>query len=280
MIIDDETYQNRFEYCKEFIDRLCIWRSKDGETIPGKSEGHRYSSMFYLRRGLFHKDFMECVADMFVYKIEREIGHFDFQIAGLETASTPIVSAIPLLIRKYGIEIDSFSIRKNRKEYGLRNWFEGIPDPEKPVLLVDDLHNSAISLLKARGICYAHRLPLLDYSFTVVNKTNTVDKHKMSGDKYFKYADIPMKFISIYTLDDFTGVGFKPGQDMYMFESEESKDMLEAIAYGLGILPQETTVMLRTSGMEDVEEEPIATNKTFNTTRHFTEIKPDGIEGW
>jgi len=218
MIIDDETYQNRYEYCKEFIDKLCIWRSKNGEKLPGKMVGHEYVWMFYLRRGLFYKDFLECIAEMFIYKVEREIGHFNFQLAGMETASTPMLTAIPLICRAHGIEIEAFSIRKERKEYGLRNWIEGVPNKHLPVMLVDDLCNSQNSLLKAYEIVEQNKLELLGSSFTIVNKANKEDEYKMDGDKYFKNADIPMNFISLYTLDDFN-LYIAPGDDLDMFNN-------------------------------------------------------------
>ena len=203
MIIDDKTYYNRYEYCKNFIDKLCIWRSKHGERLPAKNPYHAYTWMFYLRRGLFDKDFLESIAEMFIYKVEREIGHFNFQLAGMETAATPMITGIPLVCRNYGIEIESFSIRKEAKEYGLRNWIEGIPNMDLPVMLVDDLCNSQNSLLKAYHIIERHNLSALGTSFTIVNKGNKIDDYKMSGDKHFKRVNVPMNFISLYTLDDF-----------------------------------------------------------------------------
>jgi len=213
MIIDDKTYDNRYEYCKQFIDKLCIWRSKNGETLPAKTPGHNYTWMFYLRRGLFDKDFLESIAEMFIYKVEREIGHFNFQLAGMETAATPMITGIPLVCRDYGIEIESFSIRKERKEYGLRNWIEGLPNTDLPVMLVDDLCNSQNSLLKAYSIIEQSNLSSLGSSFTIVNKANKEDIYKMDGDKYFKNANIPMNIISLYTLDDFN-LYISPGRDL------------------------------------------------------------------
>lgn len=163
-------------------------------------------------------DFMDCLADMFIYKVEREIGHFNFQIAGLETASTPMLTGIPILSRKYGININAFSIRKEPKEYGLKNWTEGIRDPNYPVLLVDDLCNSANSLLKAYDIISHLGMEPLNYSFTIVNKTNREDENKIKFDKYFNHYGVNnMNFLYLYTLDDF-GLNIPVGGDMYMLK--------------------------------------------------------------
>ena len=59
---------------------------------------------------------------MFIYKVEREIGHFNFQLSGLETAATPMLSAIPLVLKGFGINLNSFVVRKEQKTYWIKNW--------------------------------------------------------------------------------------------------------------------------------------------------------------
>lgn len=220
MIISDIEYEDRYEYCKNYIDKICIYRCQPGEYLPAKRKGYFYTWQFYLRRGLFDVDFMECIADMFIYKIEREIGHFNFQIAGMETASTPMLAGIPMHAKKYGLNISAFSVRKEQKEYGLKNWFEGTPDFGLPILLIDDLCNSANSLIKAYDIIDQHHYKLLNYAFAIVNKTNRTDKQKMKIDKYFNHYGVDdMKFLSIYTLDDFD-LNIPVGADNYMFNKK------------------------------------------------------------
>ena len=77
MIIDDDKYSKLREWTREYIDSRCIYR---GEPIPGKIPGTVYTWQFYLRRGLFDYNFLSAISQMFLYKIEKEIGHFDFQI--------------------------------------------------------------------------------------------------------------------------------------------------------------------------------------------------------
>lgn len=222
MIISDDQYQEHYEYCKEFIDQICIYRCRPGEYLLGKDPSKKYTWQFYLRKGLFNAYFMECISDIFIYTIEREIGHFNFQIAGLETASTPMLVGIPLRARKYGININAFSIRKEQKNYGLMNWTEGIVDPNYPVLLVDDLCNSANSLMRAYDIVSYLNMKVMDYCFTLVNKTNRKDSDKIEVDKYFRhYGVTDMNFLHPYTLDDF-GLDIPVGGDVYMFQKNEA----------------------------------------------------------
>lgn len=192
-MITEKIYNELHTWVKSYINEICIIRNT---RMPGKIPGTSYSWIFYLRNGLFNHQFLSAVSQMFYYKIEKEIGHFDFQIAGLETASTPMLASFPIFGRIYKKDINAFSIRKERKHYGLRNWLEGVPN-EKPVLLIDDLSNSSNSLQQAKEVLENHKLPLLNYAFVLVNKTND---EQNDNDKYMK-SDI--KILSLFNLNDF-----------------------------------------------------------------------------
>jgi orotate phosphoribosyltransferase len=192
-MIDEKIYNDLHAWVKSYIDEKCIIRNT---VMPGKLPGTTYTWIFYLRRGLFNHEFLSAVAQMFYYKVEKDIGHFNFQIAGLETASTPMLSSFPIIGRIFKKNINAFSIRKEKKEYGLRNWIEGIPN-DKPVLLIDDLCNSSNSLLKAKQILENEKLTVLNYAFVLVNKTVHIEN---TEDKYLKSN---IKMISLFNLNDF-----------------------------------------------------------------------------
>jgi orotate phosphoribosyltransferase len=192
-MIDEKIYNDLHAWVKSYIDEKCIIRNT---LMPGKLPGTTYTWIFYLRRGLFNHEFLSAVAQMFYYKVEKDIGHFNFQIAGLETASTPMLSSFPIIGRIFKKNINAFSIRKEKKEYGLRNWIEGIPN-DKPVLLIDDLCNSSNSLLKAKQILENEKLTVLNYAFVLVNKTVHIEN---TEDKYLKSN---IKMISLFNLNDF-----------------------------------------------------------------------------
>ena len=198
MIIDDDKYSKLREWTREYIDSRCIYR---GEPIPGKIPGTVYTWQFYLRRGLFDYNFLSAISQMFLYKIKKEIGHFDFQIAGLESASTPMIAGIPLVSAAFGLSINAFSVRKERKEYGLMNWIEGVPN-DKPVMLMDDLCNSQVSMKRAYDIVQSHNLKIFDHAFCIVNKVN---KNDISKEKEFTDKHLPknIKMIYLFDLDDF-----------------------------------------------------------------------------
>lgn len=197
-MISDNDYASLREWVKQYIDSKCIIRKLG---MPGKVPGTYYSWIFYLRNGLFDHQFSSAISQMFIYKIQKEIGHFDFQITGLETASTPMLATIPIIGRVFNLDINSFSIRKNRKEYGLLNWIEGIPN-SKPCLIIDDLCNSSMSMKTAYNVLEQHKLQIFPYSFCIVNKVNKKIHHQ-NRVNHDMYLPEHVKIIYLFDLDDF-----------------------------------------------------------------------------
>ena len=93
-IITDEKYDSLWNQCRDFIDEHCIVRAEPGTYMEGKLPGSKYTWVFYLRNGLFRTDFLSAVTQMWMKRVHDEIGHFDFQLSGLETASTPMIVGI------------------------------------------------------------------------------------------------------------------------------------------------------------------------------------------
>lgn len=201
MIISEVSYTNAKEWLRQYIDTHCIVRNT---VMPGKAPNTTYTWMFYLRKGLFNPSFINAVSQCFLYKMEREVDtKFNFQITGLETAATPMLVGIPIVARAFNININSFVVRKEQKEYGLRNWTEGIVNDNTPIVMLDDLCNSSVSLARCLDILlHAHtNANVLPVAFTIVNKSNkTHDITRRTGDMY-----LPDDFrvISIFDLDDF-----------------------------------------------------------------------------
>lgn len=194
----DKEYEILHDECKKYIDKNCVVRNT---PMPGKTPGSVYTWMFYMRRGLYDKNFMNSIAKMFIYRIHKEMGHFDFQITGLETGATPLVVALPILLQKFKIDVHSFSVRKERKEYGLKNWIEGVPN-EKPCLIVDDLCNSSISMKRTYDVLKTEKMETVPFVFCIVNKVN---KNVHSNVRVVSDMYLPqeMKVIYLYDMDDF-----------------------------------------------------------------------------
>ena len=203
-IISDEKYDTLWNQTRDFIDEHCIVRAEPGTYMDGKLEGSKYTWVFYLRNGLFRTDFLSAVTQMWMKRVHDEIGHFDFQLSGLETASTPMIVGIPIYAQVFGVNLNGFSIRKEQKTYAMKNWLEG-GATEQPVMLMDDLSNSGDSLRKAYDILEWHHMNTFEYAFSIVNKVND-GVHDDNMDKDFLLPE-HIKIMSLYTLDDFNLTG-------------------------------------------------------------------------
>jgi orotate phosphoribosyltransferase len=202
-IIGDDEYRALHAWGRDFIDTHCIERRKPSDSLPGKLPGSTYTWMFYLRRGMFNSDFASAVSKMFLYKVAKERGRFPFQLAGLESGAVPILSSITVgASLLYGLHINAFAVRKERKEYGLRNWIEGTPIPGAPVMLVDDLCNSSTSMKRCYDVCMAHGLPISRQAFCIVNKVNKA-VHSRRRAVTDMYLPDHIQMLSLYDLDDF-----------------------------------------------------------------------------
>ena len=229
MIISEDHYIDMKKWMQVYIRDKCIFHLGDNWEIDGRKDksfipayhnrnadplGKCYTWQFYLRRGCFDSTFNSLLSQMFIYQVERKIGHFNFQLSGLETAATPMLSAIPLVARNFGIELNSFVVRKDRKKYGLLNWIEGEVKTGVPVLMIDDLISRSNSMKKCNDILTKSHanIETMDYVFAIVNKYT-----KHMGNKYYKqsfegfgntstmYCDkIPdKKILYLFNCDDF-----------------------------------------------------------------------------
>lgn len=197
--ISDAEYEKIRADVHNFIDKKCIVRNT---LMPGKIQGTTYTWMFYLRRGLFNKRFVNAITKMFIYKIEREVDpEFNFQLSGLETAATPMLVGMPIIASAFDIDLNSFVVRKDQKAYGLRNWTEGAPN-DKKVLLIDDLCNSGASMARAYQVLTHLKFEMIPYAFSIVNKSNK-QIHSVQRQQSDMYLPEHFKVISLFDLDDF-----------------------------------------------------------------------------
>lgn len=156
-----------------------------------KGQGY-YRWQFYLRRVLLDSEVMRTVGDAFWQEYE---GVQDFQLGGIETAGVPVLMSILSRAKYWGRKVNAFTVRKEPKAYGLKNWLEGQVTDE-PVVLVDDLTSPMHSAFwHAMSVIRNSRLAPHPSMFVVVNKQhNKFDKiESLSGQ-------ITIKFI--FDLDD------------------------------------------------------------------------------
>ena len=93
------------------------------------------------------------------------------------------------------MSINSFSIRKERKSYGLFQYIDGIPT-DAPVIIVDDMINSGSSIKKCMEVC--------KYELGINVNPNVYSIVTLSKEPYsFKYHNDNITINSIFVEQDF-----------------------------------------------------------------------------
>ncbi len=178
--------ESEFAYARNYINDCCIMRVPAGsKDLPSKGNKGYYRWQFYLRRAFFNPTILRFITNDFFGKYGDLLRDGAVQLAGVESASTPMLTAFALEAEKSGYPVNVFSIRKEAKKYGLRNWIEGVPT-DKPVILVDDLVSpNHYTMLLAMRVLDAHKIPLSGHVYASVYKTFTPDDPiERDGKKY------------------------------------------------------------------------------------------------
>jgi len=122
---------------RNLINDIGLRRTPMGsrELLGWEGKGY-YNWQFQMRGPLLNAASLSFVARCFWGLYYNRYRENTFQIAGSESGSLPIIAAI--LMHAPSLLVNAFSVRKERKAYGLCNIIEGQPTRE-PVVIVDDL---------------------------------------------------------------------------------------------------------------------------------------------
>lgn len=202
MLVTYAERQAHWEWCREYIDRECIYRADEKHPpIPSIVPGERYVWQMYLRRATFHPDFAYKLGVLFwdhflpVYEQQR------FQIAACIPSGPPIGMAISSLAHILHLPpLTVFVVRREAKSYGTDNWFEGWVDPDLPVMLVDDAAASTNHMVLASArIQLRLKLPLHRNYFAVVNKVGAgFGKEYQHTENY-----LDNELVTLFTMNNF-----------------------------------------------------------------------------
>jgi len=199
--IDEDEWRARERALRDYINDRCIKRvpPNSRELTQMDEPGRFYEWQFYLRAAVLRPDHLNFIAQYFWGLYRERFMQRPFQIAGLESAATPILTSILLTAQAAtGRGINAFLVRKERKAFGLRNIIEGIPNDE-PVVLIDDFTSPQhITTWNAIRAIIAEKLELYGAGFVVVYKGRWTDVPRKLETSY---GDIMID--TIFTLDDF-----------------------------------------------------------------------------
>lgn len=150
----------------DYIDTKCLFRANPevqyfpyvnkGSLIPSNISNNSMTWCFYLRN-LTHnpillRDVSFTIAQDIIKKASTGLEYQEIQLCGLESAAIPLLTGIQLAFLQAGIVVNAFTIRKERKPYGLCHLVDGIPNNSR-VIVIDDMINSGNSLIKALEVC-------------------------------------------------------------------------------------------------------------------------------
>jgi len=205
--LDEKLKNDMIEQLHEYIDRHCLFRCNPdvhyNECCPVGKLPTTYrkdmSFQFFLRRLTHNSKMMTFVSSLFIHdlfdKMEQGLEYPNVQLCGLESSSIPIMIAMQAYCSRFNISINSFSIRKERKSYGLFNFVDGIPT-EAPVVIVDDIINSGKSIMNCIDCCkYELNLKPAKNSYSIIKFNNHMES--------LKYKENVIDITSIFVVNDF-----------------------------------------------------------------------------
>lgn len=195
----------------EFIKQHCLHYATPEQPIVSPS-GRQQSWLIDLRPLFLRKEALEQLARAFW---EQFADHPPFQLAGMETASIPLLTALLLSAPDPHSKLGATIIRKERKASGLGKIIEGSAS-DAPVILVDDTFNSSKSAEKARAT-----LAISGYRVTEIFAI--INYGSEPGRKWLAEQDV--KLTSLFTLADF-GLA-KPAPPA------EAEDIVQPLRYQL-----------------------------------------------
>ena len=215
---------------QKIISETAIHRADEDTKIMSPS-GQVQNWLIDLRPVLLNVVALNIITDLFWDEYQDKL---PFQIAGMEVAAVPLVTALLMKAQQRGLETNGLIIRKERKTSGLGKIIEGSIN-DHPIILVDDIVNSGTSLEKARvfleqeNLKPGHVFSIIDY------KTNRAQAWKEQHQ---------VAINSLFTLDDFD-VDYH--QDPYEPPSITYKILwryLEKGAFPFNVVPKSTPLVI------------------------------------
>lgn len=175
-------------WCRDFIEHRCILRCPPGKALLLTPKGGPNTWQFYLPVATLNQEFAQRVAQMFW----QQFTQLPLQLGACESGGVPLMSAL-----QAQFPVNGFVIKKRPKAYGLKNWLEGVVDPELPVLLIDDIMGSGDTLR-------AQAARLAEFGLKLYPEAFVIAACKTKGPQTIKVGEHEIAVKSLLDADDFT----------------------------------------------------------------------------
>lgn len=177
---------NAYEVLREAVARALL-RDSATHPIVRNDEEHFDSWMFDIRSVILEPEVLNAYANIFW---ERFAHAHPFQVAGMETAAIPLVTAIIMKGVERGTPVHGFYIRKSRKRTGRLRVLEGSVGTT-PVILVDDIANSGGSLDTQIKMLHDAKLRVSDAFVLLAFRTHDTYAPVLGGTKFTSVFSLP-----------------------------------------------------------------------------------------
>ena len=150
-------------------------------------EAEREEDYFVLTSGRRSKTYFDCqvttayaqamplIGRAFLDEFRRQ-GVLPAAVGGLTRGADPVAQAIVYTSLLFPPVVQLFSVRKARKEHGMRRWIEGCAPPGGRVAVVDDVVTSGKSVLQAIAACREEGLEVAQVVVLVDREEGGMDR--------------------------------------------------------------------------------------------------------
>jgi orotate phosphoribosyltransferase len=170
-MITQSIFDEHFIIVREYINDYCL--------LKGPTSDFSYSWSFTLNKATYNADILTRIIEMFMFKIQDT----SIQVTGMETGATPLIVGFGLLAGVHGF----VTCKEENLKYGVSTRFKGTPT-NLPVVVVDDMSNTGMAILKCRERLIENKLNVHNYALSIVARKRT-----LGG----------LNIVSLYTLEDF-----------------------------------------------------------------------------
>lgn len=209
--------------------RQCAYVDGSQQTVVSPS-GKRQKWMLDMRAVFMDTALLAQIAEEFW---DRFAARLPFQLAGLEVAAIPLMTALLLQARQRGLDVTGVILRKERKTSGLGRSIEGTLS-DLPVVLVDDVLNSGASVEKARVVLAAAKARI-GHVFVVVDY--------QSGEGLKWRNEHGLSVSSLFTLADF-GLGLHRATSSISQKYERLWHFVSPSAYPYHVVPKSSPLLV------------------------------------
>jgi orotate phosphoribosyltransferase len=173
------------EWLRSFIEHNCILRLPADKPLLTNYDKGLGSYQYFAQVATLDQEFMARASALFWRDYLEQFRARPFQLCGCETGGVQIVCALQAKAYQMGFNVNVFGVKKARKTYGLKNWFEGIILEDMPILLVDDVIGGLITMRAKAQLMIELQLPLAGAFAIAACKPNRSPALEIDGQRLF-----------------------------------------------------------------------------------------------